>query len=46
MDPENSATDGWHSTMTDFPLDPIEKATEAELKALQLERLKAQLAHA
>jgi len=32
--------------MTDFPLEPIEKASVAELQALQLERLRAQLQHA
>ncbi len=32
--------------MTEFPLEPIEKASTQELKALQLERLKAQLKHA
>ncbi len=32
--------------MTGFPLEPIEKASIAELRTLQLERLKRQLAHA
>jgi phenylacetate-CoA ligase len=32
--------------MAAFPLEPIEKASVAELRALQLERLKAQLRHA
>jgi hypothetical protein len=34
----------WRPAMTAFPLDPIEKASIDELRALQLKRLKATLA--